>query len=273
VTAVQVLKAGRASLLLRDEVQDALRVVAAVGIPPSIIPSIRIPIGEGIAGVVAERGVVLFGSRTTTETFISSPVVTEERIEGVLNVTDRLGNEAYRPEHMRETSAVAAHIATLLHYRSYATRDVTTGLANRTGFIEIIEAEMARGDRTGSNLSLVFLDVDNLKQINDSRGHAAGDSALRTIANALQSITRGYDSLCRWGGDEFAMILPGATTSAFDLAKRIEAAIEASPNGDRPAIGFSLGLAKYPGDGSTSEELIARADERMYAAKNHHRRS
>jgi len=266
-----VLRAGRASLLLRAPDQNSLRIVAAVGIPPSIIPSIRIPIGQGIAGAVVERGVSLFGSKTT-ETFISAPVVGEERVEGVLNMTDRLGNEEYRPEHLREAGSVANHIATLLQYRNYATRDITTGLGTRSGFVEMIEAEMARSDRTGSTFTLAFLDLDNLKQINDTRGHAAGDSALITVANALKSITRSYDSLCRWGGDEFALILPGATSSAIDLAKRIELAIEGMPKSGRPAIGFSLGVARYPGDGSTADDLVTQADERMYAAKRTERR-
>ena len=270
VTAVQVLMAGRASLLLRTPDEPLLRVIAAVGIPPSIIPSIRIPLGVGIAGVVAEKGVSLFGSKTT-ETFISSAIVGDEGVEGVLNLTNRLGDEEYRPEHLGEANAIASHIASLLRYRRHANRDVTTGLPNRTGFRELIESEMARSDRTGSKFSLVFLDMDNLKQINDSRGHGAGDAALATVAEALKSITRSYDSVCRWGGDEFAMILPGPAASAFDLAKRIEAAIEATPNGGRPPIGFSLGLSKYPEDARTSEELIGLADARMYEVKRRQR--
>jgi diguanylate cyclase (GGDEF)-like protein len=95
--------------------------------------------------------------------------------------------------------------------------------------------------------------------------------ALVTVAEALKSITRSYDWLCRWGGDEFALILPGASSSASNLAQRIESAIEAMPNRGRPAIGFSVGVARYPRDGSAADELVATADERMYAAKSKER--
>ncbi len=148
-------------------------------------------------------------------------------------------------------------------------RDPLTGLRNRRAFNERLREEIAlTGRRPGAKLSVVVLDVDLFKQINDTRGHAAGDAALVWLARFLETQIRETDYCCRTGGDEFVMILPdtcelGASVLVGRLRARLEALVR---QGIAPA-GCSFGVSTLPGDGTTPEELLGRADARMYVDK------
>ena len=272
VMTVQLMQAGRASLLLRRNGEPILTVAASVGITPSLVPSIEVPLGRGIAGIVAERGMVLLGS-VADQTFVSTPIVTERGVEGVLNLTDRFGGRPFTTHDLGSSKALATHIARLLEYRRRAAVDVVSGLPNRRAFEEMLDRELARSERTGGSLSVVFLDVDGLKQVNDRFGHAAGDALIRGVGHALHTAIRPYDFAARYGGDEFALILADTSDSEKRIASRISGASSAATAPGSPSYSVSIGLARFPTDGKTSEVLLAVADARMYEYKQRHPRA
>lgn len=144
--------------------------------------------------------------------------------------------------------------------------DPLTGLGNRRAFDDALREELARTSRGGAPLGLVMLDVDLFKDFNDRHGHQAGDEALIAVAEALRGAARAEDRACRIGGEEFALLLPGAGEgAAAAVAERVRAAVAADT---RPAgrLTVSLGVAAA-GPGSTAEGLVHQADLRLYAAK------
>jgi diguanylate cyclase (GGDEF)-like protein len=150
-----------------------------------------------------------------------------------------------------------------------ARRDPLTGLRNRRSFDEDAELEVARHQRTGSLLGLVVLDLDYLKQINDRHGHMVGDEALCAVAAALKQETRAVDGCYRWGGDEFAMLLPTADRRAAEavcerVADRLGNGSMTLPDGRHVRI--SWGLAEIDGSMSVDDAVTA-ADSELLAAK------
>jgi diguanylate cyclase (GGDEF)-like protein/PAS domain S-box-containing protein len=152
-------------------------------------------------------------------------------------------------------------------------RDPLTGLFNRRYLEESLEREMNRATRSRQPLSVIMLDVDHFKIFNDSHGHAAGDAMLSAISKMLQSRTRQGDIACRYGGEEFLLILPDAPLAvAWQRAEqlRVEAQQLRVKLGDieLQPVTLSLGVAAFPKDGATPRELLACADSHLYLAKN-----
>ena len=145
-------------------------------------------------------------------------------------------------------------------------RDSLTGLYNRHHIFEILNEEIVHSHRYGQTLSLMMMDLDNFKMINDQYGHQIGDSVLRQVALILLNIIRESDRLGRYGGDEFLFILPHTDLDSADLvAKRIVRAIEAGTFSNNIKMKISVGVTSY--NGQSLEEFIKRADELMYHAK------
>ena len=274
VMAVQLLEAGRASLLLRQDADPYLTMAAAVGIKPSLVETIQVRYGSGIAGIVAERGFALLGRSLSDETFLSAPIVTRHGVEGVLNLTNRLGNRQFSGRDLASTGFVAAHIANLLEFRREAAVDVVTRLPNRKAFEEALDRELARGARTGAPFSLVFIDLDKLKAVNDREGHTRGDELLRSVATILKEETRQYDYAARYAGDEFVVLLSSDPAKRPGEAREAEASfgrrLLARCARARPPISISAGVARFPDDGRTALDLIQIADKRMYEYKRRH---
>jgi diguanylate cyclase (GGDEF)-like protein len=157
-------------------------------------------------------------------------------------------------------------------FQKLSITDELTGLFNVRCFYNQLKAEIDRADRYSSPLSLIFVDVDDFKNYNDTYGHLEGDQVLRNIGHAIQSCMRGPDSAYRYGGDEFVAILPetheqGATVLAERIGKKIEA-YKFLPNPNKAvSITVSVGISEYtPGEGVAA--FVKRADMNMYVAKN-----
>lgn len=161
-----------------------------------------------------------------------------------------------------EVLRLRRQVEQLSFYRTLAYHDDLTGLRNRRYFEERLREELQRAERSGQKCSLLVLDVDDFKAINDQRGHAAGDDVLRAVGAILSANSRAVDIACRVGGDEFAIILPMTDAEGAAVAReRFEEA--------QRAIGVSLsfGSATYPDEERSADRLVERADRAMYDAK------
>ena len=155
--------------------------------------------------------------------------------------------------------------------RREASRDGLTGLWNRKAIFEILDRELLRAERDQSPVGLIMIDVDHFKAINDSRGHVAGDAVLRIIASGIASVVRPYDSVGRYGGEEFLIVAPGCgLAEAVELAERVRSHVAGCSivvAGSNVTVSLSLGVATGQ-TAAESEKLLHAADAAMYQAKN-----
>jgi diguanylate cyclase (GGDEF)-like protein/PAS domain S-box-containing protein len=155
--------------------------------------------------------------------------------------------------------------------RHQATHDALTGLANYREFMDTLERELRRAERTHQSFTVLLLDLDGLKLINDSLGHLTGNKALKRLADVMKGQCRATDLAARYGGDEFAVLLIDSDQRmAEHVAQRIEACVRDNQEG--PPISVSIGMAVYPGDGRTSQDLLEAADQQLYGQKKKGRR-
>jgi len=152
---------------------------------------------------------------------------------------------------------------------SQALADSLTGLLNRRSIDQLLQTELARSSRHGQQFTVMFLDIDNFKAVNDQFGHAIGDEVLRGFAKFLKSQIRGEDMAGRYGGEEFVLLLPQTTQAGINhLSNRLIKCIHNLVFPQDLHITFSAGVAEFPRDGSSAADLMRVADERMYQAKS-----
>jgi diguanylate cyclase (GGDEF)-like protein len=152
------------------------------------------------------------------------------------------------------------------HLRLQAAKDPLTGLANYRHLVAVLDAEIKRSKRTGREFALLLLDLDQLKQVNDRFGHVTGSQALCRLADALCICCRDIDTAARFGGDEFAVVLPETGAESANLvARRVRGSF--ANDGREPKLSVSTGVAVYPKDGKTIDTLLPAADAAMYAMK------
>jgi diguanylate cyclase (GGDEF)-like protein len=247
--------------------------------------TLAIQVGEGITGWVAEtqqgalvgdterhpKAVHIPGTTESDESMLAVPVIFEDRLIGVI-VNVKVGLHQYTGDHLRlmtilaNQAAVSIQNARLIERLAATARtDPLTGLANRRAFEQALQQRLAA--EFPEPFSVIMLDVDGLKQVNDARGHAAGDAVLKRVAAVLSGHLRESDVVTRWGGDEFVLLMPGMDqVGAVSLARRVSATLK-DPDDAAGAISVSIGTASFPADGGTADSLLASADRSMYVDK------
>jgi two-component system cell cycle response regulator len=165
-----------------------------------------------------------------------------------------------------------ARIEAVMRRAELGRRDALTGLPNRRTFDEHLDSMFARERETGQPFALVIFDIDHFKQINDTQGHPAGDRVLQDVAKIALRQMRTGEQIFRIGGEEFAIVIPGDGSAGVIVAERVRTAIQSEPR-EPPLPTLSAGVAMFPADAYTREELFQRADLALYAAKQGGRNS
>ncbi len=279
------------ALFLHNEEMETLRCRFATGIDAEIIQQISVKSGLGLTGWVARNRRTLVNARpsadleaagisttTSLQSALVCPLVFNERFIGTLSVY-HIDAGCYTEDHRRLLDRVCEQAAAVIYNsivfeqtQEDSLTDPLTGLPNTRFMFMHLTRELARAERLKSEVSLLVMDLDNFKAINDSHGHHVGDRALRELAGVLRAAIRPYDICVRYAGDEFIVVLSGcgadeAERKRVELQTAIdEVAFEARP-GKRLQLGISIGAAVFPHDGNTYETLLATADSRMYRDK------
>jgi diguanylate cyclase (GGDEF)-like protein len=271
-----------------DRVAGVRRAVIARDRFADLILAYEGPLGVGISGWVIDHGEAILsneahldprsvqvpGTPFEPEAMIVVPLLVDGETIGSLNI-GRMGeaDAAFTENEFELTQLFAGQASIALQnaeihgaVRVRAEQDALTGLRNHGSFQRELGETVAAAGRP---FSILMLDMDAFKAFNDACGHPAGDALLAAIARALEAATRDGDRLYRYGGDEFAAILPGADrNAAHDIAERIRRAVaEQSTETGGPRVTVSVGVACYPDDGLTKDALVGVADRAMYIAK------
>jgi len=295
--SVHLIGAERGSLMLIEGGASYLTVKAARGINKLLLKEIRIKPGEGIAGKVFNEGAPLivddiesnekfFLKRRPnykTSSFISIPLKAGEKTIGVFNISDKVTGEIFSEEDMAILQSFLSYASIALersmyyslagHLRELSITDSLTGLFNRRYFEERFFEEIQRSERHNLSFSLAIMDIDDFKLFNDTEGHLAGDEVLKNIANIAKDSVRVIDVIARFGGEEFAVIMPQTEKNeAFLVAERIRESIKEQlpttwkvfPN---DTITVTIGIATFPSDGKDRGELIRNSDKALYKGK------
>jgi diguanylate cyclase (GGDEF)-like protein/putative nucleotidyltransferase with HDIG domain len=284
------------ALFLHNEETDTLRCRFATGVGSEVIQQISVKSGLGLTGWVARNRKALVNARpsadleaagisatTPLQSALVCPLVFNERFIGTLSVY-HVDASRYTEDHRRLLERVCEQAAGVIYNsivfeqtQQDSLTDPLTGLPNTRFMFMHLTRELARADRLKSEVSLLVMDLDDFKSINDGHGHHVGDRALQEVAAVLRAAIRPYDICVRYAGDEFIVVLSGCSAEEAER-KRVElqtaiddVVFEARP-GKRLPLSISIGSAVFPHDGSTYETLLAIADSRMYADKTERKR-
>jgi diguanylate cyclase (GGDEF)-like protein len=288
------LRAARVSLFLKGAEAGVFTAVEAAGLDREVREKALLRLGEGVAGEAAARREVTMVAEAGRDgpssgrpyrhaSYMIVPLVHGQEVVGVICATERLEEGSFGEEdlaYMEAFADVAGQIvANAIQFRAadeLATIDEGTQLFNKRHFNRVLPMEVVRAKRYKHDLTLAMIDVDHFKQYNDAVGHQAGDRALATIAQILRESFRKSDIIVRYGGEEFAVIMPetsrkeGNGVGFVDRARKgVEAAGLAfeDATGRRRVLTISGGVATLPLQAQTGEELVEKADQALYRAK------
>ena len=283
------------SLLMVDEQQDELYFAIAVGDKADVLKDVRLKVGEGIAGWVAKHGEArivpdvrndpFFSSRVDdatkweTRSIICVPLRSKLRVLGVIQLVNvdmsRFGEqEVFFLQSLCDYAAIAIENARWVErIQELTITDDCTGLYNARHLYKTLETEVYRSSRFGYEFSVLFIDLDHFKSVNDTHGHLIGSKLLAEIGYLIKAQLRLIDFAFRYGGDEFVVLLPQTgKDQALVVAKRLQDGFRASnfcrEEGLNLNVRASIGLATYPHDAREAHDIIRQADAMMYMVKN-----
>lgn len=233
-----------------------------------ILSDLSLPDAQGLEAVLALRKhcpeaaiVVLSGDHDEATAMRAVQLGAQDYlIKGIANLP-----HLHRTIHYAmEREAAERELAEIAYY------DQLTGLVNRPAFMDKLTSVKARADRLGSSFALMFIDLNGFKKVNDVLGHGAGDLLLQGVAKRLSTQVRLYDTVCRWGGDEFIILLEELQDADIEAVSERLLAGFSSPfeiDGTKVVVTFSIGVAEYPKDHTDLAGMIKVADRKMYQAK------
>ena len=284
------------SLLLLDEAKQELYFEIATGSGAAALKDIRIKMGQGLAGWVAEQGEAvvvpdvsqdtLFFSKVDektkmeTRSIVAVPVRFRDHCLGVIELINCVGPDGFSQRDLALLEALADYAAIAIENARHVQRiheltitDDCTSLYNARHLHFMLDTEIYRSQRYGYEFSLIFIDLDHFKAVNDTHGHLMGSKLLAEIGLEIKSHCRLIDFAFRYGGDEFVLLLPQTSKeNAYVVARRLHKLIRENTwlkeAGLDVRITASVGIASYPGDAKTKADLLHLADEAMYFVKN-----
>ena len=284
------------SLLLMDEAKQELYFEIATGEGSAALKEIRIKVGQGIAGWVAQTGEVVIVPDTSrdsrffakvdektkmqTRSIVAVPVRFRDRSLGVIELINCVGSQGFGERDLALLEVLADFAAIAIENARHVQKiheltitDDCTTLYNARHLNFVLETEIYRSQRYNYEFSLIFIDLDHFKSVNDTYGHLTGTRLLSDIGNMVKSNCRLIDFAFRYGGDEFVVLLPqtskeNALIVARRLHKRIREHMWMQDLGLEIKITASVGVASYPTDSRDKSKLLHLADEAMYLVKN-----
>ncbi|MFT5239892.1 MAG: diguanylate cyclase (GGDEF)-like protein [Candidatus Promineifilaceae bacterium] len=290
--ASKVSGAQKGSIMLYDHERDLLEIRVIEGLPDAKVqeqinngdlPCRTFKPGEGVAGRVFETGEhIIIGSASDNENFVQSsdsyvesimciPLKVHGDAIGVINLTNKNDGTEFTKDDVDMLKAISDQAAVAINKAQLwdmATTDGLTGVHIRRYLLSKFSEELLRAERFKHGLSVVMLDVDHFKSVNDTHGHDVGDAVLVKVAEKLQDACRTVDYVGRYGGEEFVLIMVETQKDEAVLgADRLRETIANEPIIDGHPITASFGVATYPEDGDTVEQLIKTADTALYRAK------
>lgn len=291
-----LVEAARASLYLLDETSDMLHlqkhnhpflinhIVSLNQTPPSpMVMAVRnkelmlINDIETHTKPFIRKSQRRFSTNYNSNSCIIAPLLCQGRVEGVLNLADKMNADCFSFEDVaiielfrQLLGASIGNIKLFEKMQRQAQTDGLTGLTNHRTFYEILEKELRRSQRYGGLISMIMVDVDGLKKINDTLGHRAGDLAIKSISRKITDCIRNVDTAARYGGDEFAVILPNTSLAdAVVVAERMVQTVadtQISWDGEPIKLSISAGVGQYDGN-FDPEDVTKHSDEALYTAK------
>jgi diguanylate cyclase (GGDEF)-like protein len=219
----------------------------------------------------------VFAENYQTRNCAIVPLICQDRVVGVLNLADKLQDGGFAPGEIalvelfsQLVGASIGNIKLFERIQHQATMDGLTGLVNHRTFYEILEKELWRSRRYGGKISLIMIDIDNLKKINDTYGHRAGDKVIKEISRRIKGCIRQIDVAARYGGDEFSVVLPNTSLGdATVVSERMVDVVANSPviwQKEQIPVSISVGVGQYDTD-TNPEDITSRSDEALYTAK------
>jgi diguanylate cyclase (GGDEF)-like protein len=292
----RIIGAGVASLYVLDETTNMLhlqksnhpylinKIVSLNQTPPSLMVMavcskqlMKVSDIDSFTTPVVRRSQRPYAGNYRTKNCVIAPLVCQDSVVGVLNLADKTNGDDFNDEDIalidlvrQLVGASIGNIKLFERMQRQATSDGLTGLANHKAFYDILERELWRSRRYGGLISLIMVDIDNLKTINDTYGHRVGDKVIKEVSKRIKQSIRQIDTAARYGGDEFAVILPNTSlTDATVVAERMVTTVGGAPvmwKKDEIPISISVGLGQYDSD-SSPDDITSRSDQALYSAK------